>query len=537
MNVKRRFSSFSVSIFSLAIVSLLLLLYSYQGICQTGICTPEKLNELRLLAQSLDARTPKSAIELSSCAEYRDEALLWAAFYQKQMGAYEKIAQPLETIENPSTTASRFQVFGNASQGAYKTLESLIKEEKSGYAGDAEAHLILARALVRDRRTADGRVQYERYLTLKPDDTDVRIEYAYSYLWDDQWKKAESTLNLIATMNLTSAQQKSVQRGLDMAKVIHARIGEQSSYEQMPAVPFFFGRNWSSFKGFSRQTLSSGYHAPTYSIDAGIMSLNSDDTSTGQAAVELTGTKNFSIGKSSDLFAKLGWWQATESNFIFNLTYAKSFPSGFRPLAGIETEPLAKFAPIPVKYSGWSRSSLFAGLHYKDRFEYRFYATTVTANGNFSKHSLLIQFPAFKNFIDGKFKVRLLAESLSAQQYSPYLYSPRESNVVLPGVRYQTKLDDNSDLDVGFDYGFVGERLNPGNPSGTQSLSGNSSGTITSYSAHYKTEVTNELIAEARFKFDRTSGPNDSVTYQAGELLFGALWYFDRPQRLEEARQ
>jgi hypothetical protein len=107
----------------------------------------------------------------------------------------------------------------------------------------------------------------------------------------------------------------------------------------------------------------------------------------------------------------------------------------------------------------------------------------------------------------------------------------------LPGLRYETKLDDTSTLGLGIDYGMVSERLNPGAPNGTVSLTQNSTGSLLGFSANYKTEITDELLAQASFKFDRTSGPNDSVTYQSGEILFGVLWYFDRPVRLEEAKK
>jgi hypothetical protein len=500
-------------------------------------CSPERLNELRMLAQSLDSRTPKIAIELSSCPEYHDEALLWASFYQKQMGAYENVAEPAGLIDRPSVTSSRFQILGAASQGSYQLLEAKVSEGAPGFAGDAESHLILARALIKDHRYADGRANYDRYLALKPDDTDVRIEAAYSYLWEDQWRKADSSLALISTLPLTPAQKAAVARGREMAKQIHERAGDDGEFKNMPYVPFSFERVWSSFKGFSRQSLLSGYHAPSYAIDVGIMSLNSDDPATAQAAVEVIAAKNFNLSKTSDLFAKVGWWQGVESNYTAGLVYAKTLANGMRPLAGFETEPLAKYAPIPKDNSGWSRSSLFAGLQYKDRFEYRFYATSTTAQGNSGKHSLLISIPIFKSFSEGTFHVRLLAEALSAQQYSAYIYSPRESNVLLPGLRYDTRIDDNSTLQLGIDYGFVGERLNPGAAGGTPSMTQNSSGTLLGFLANYKAEINDELLAQASFKFSRTSGPNDSVTYQSGELLFGVLWYFDRPSRLEESKK
>ena len=526
-------SLFGIREISLLLTSLALASWASHARAD-DLCSNARMDELRRSAQSLSPQTNKLATELSSCPAFRDEALLWASFYNQRTGNYDESIARAKQVGQLDNASERFRILSQANAGNYKALQALVSEKKAGWHDDAEALLVLARAQIRDGKYQEGRGTYSRYLELKSDDMDIRIESTYSYIWEEDWRTAEALFNSLLKSEPNDAQRTAIQRGLELTAKHRERELEREPHYNQPSIPLFYERYWSSYKSFNRQAMKSGYHSPKFHIDAAVISLSSDDPITGQTGSELSVSKNFQLGKSTELYTKIGGFQGTGNSALGAIVLTRSFANGLRPLVGFESEPVVKTAPIPTTYTSWNHQSVFAGINYKERFEYRFDSMSVTQNGNSSKHSANFQIPIMtRKEQRDVLKFKLLAETMAATEYSPYVYSPKESTVVLPGVVYEARLDQASIINVEFAYGSVSERLNSGAPAGSQNLAQNSSGQLVVFAGNYKTDIDEQLAAQVSFRYDRTSGPNETVTYQAGQIDFGILWYFDQPSKVE----
>ncbi len=497
---------------------------------QANDCSIEKMNELRAAASALDSKTAPLSEALAKCPEYHDEALLWAAMYYNQNGLYRESAIVANEVNQSDKITDRYVILAQAGQGKHQKLEELIRNKKNGYYGDAEAHLVLARALMRARQPEKSFEQYEAYLKLKPDDSDVRIESAYAHLWNDDWQTSQKKFNYLSLQTLNESQKKLVESGMAQTEKVRQRqIKEGVAYGA--SVPLGYERNWNSYKSFARQSLQSGYHTSAFHFDAAIMDLSSNDYNTQQTAGEVLISKNFVFKNNIDVFVKAGWLQGVGGNYTAAAVVSKTFESGFRPLVGFESTPLVKIAPVPKQHTDWSQQAIFAGFRYKDRFEYRLYALTATEQGNAAKHSLLLEMPIRSSEEYGEFKFKVLAENLQAQRYSQYVYSPKDSTIILPGVLWNVKVDEISDLESHIDYGFVSETLNPGaQGNSTQSLSNNSSGQVFGFGLNYKTKIDTNFDTNIKFDYIRTSA-GGSVSYQSGTIYFGIIWYPDLAEK------
>jgi tetratricopeptide (TPR) repeat protein len=490
-----------------------------------------KMNELRLAASAMNEVTLALSAELSLCPEFHDEALLWAAFYNNQNGQYEQNTMVSDMLDKPDSISDRYQVLAEASQGRYQKLKSLVESGAPGYVNDAESNLILARSLMRAKQVAVAHEQYQKYLQLKPDDIDVHIEQAYSYLWNDNWKKAQRKFRLIEMQKLTPVQIKTVKAGQEQSdKVKNRKLSEGGLAST--EIPLGFERVANSFKSFSRQSLVSGYHTQAYSFDASVMTLNSDDTSTQQTAGEVLISKNFSLTNSVEFYGKAGWLQGVGGNYNLVGVLTKTLNSGIKPLIGFESTPLVKIAPIPKEHTDWSQQSVFAGFRVKDKFEYRLYAMNMTEQGSAAKHSLILEIPIKMDPNSGQLKFKLLAENLATQSYSAYIYSPRDSTVVLPGLVWSVKPDEQSEVKAHIDYGFVSERLNDGATTASSNLANNSSGQLFGFGLNYRTEIDKSLDAELKFQYDRTSA-GGSTSYQASQVYIGLIWRLDQEEEVD----
>jgi hypothetical protein len=210
-------------------------------------CSLDRMNELRVAASSLDSKTVALSEEMGRCPEFHDEAMLCAALYYNQNGLYRESAIVTNEVSQPDLITDRYQILAQAGQGKYQPLQTLIAEKRNGYYGDAESHLILARALVRARKNQEAFTQYETYLLLKPADLDVRIEEAYTHLWCDDWRTGQKKFNYLSLQSLKPNQEKLVQEGLLQAEKIHQRqVLEGTSGG--PNVPLGFERIWNSYR-------------------------------------------------------------------------------------------------------------------------------------------------------------------------------------------------------------------------------------------------------------------------------------------------
>jgi len=486
------------------------------------------MDRLRQAAQSLDNQTVSLAPQLSSCPEYHDEALLWLAFYETKMNRYDRSAHRAGQVLQASDAADRFEILGQASEGNYLTLQTLIQSNHLSWKEDAEAILVWSRALMRDKKYVEARQSYDRYLSLKPDDIDIRIEAAYTYLWQSDAVGAEAKFKSLIALdsNMTESQQAAVVRGLELAQ---KQLLKFQSQWQGPIIPVSMERSWSSFNSFSKQGLRSGYRARSYFLDASVMNFKSDDETTAQVAGEIFASKNFGLGSETDLYLKLGWFQGEGGNALGAAVLAHSLGIGIKPFLGLETEPAVKTAPIPSEFTKWNQQALFVGVNFQDRFEYRFTSQSTSEQGNGAKNSFAATLPIVKRPSGDEFKFRLLVETLSTQKYSKFIYSPAESNTLLPGVFFKTE-DATSQLTLDFSYGAVYEKLNPGDPSATPSLTQGSSGQLLAFGTFYKSKIEEDLILNLSFRYSRTASSGGTVSYQAGNLTAGIEWFLDSHQ-------
>jgi hypothetical protein len=134
-----------------------------QGSNEALVCQRASLDKLKLNAQALSDDTEELGEALRQCPGYQDEVLLWLGFYYRNQGDYDK-ASALKPMDSETTLSDRDGVFAEARAGQTNELLSRIDAETNGWHQDAEAQLVLSRALARLLKFERSRQAYDDYL-------------------------------------------------------------------------------------------------------------------------------------------------------------------------------------------------------------------------------------------------------------------------------------------------------------------------------------------------------------------------------------
>ena len=483
------------------------------------------MDRLRRSAQWLEPETSTLAAQLAGCPSFHDEALLWASVFEAYMGRYDLSGEHVGQIKQSKLGSSRMSVLSQASSGSYQALKDLVESDQPGWRKDAEANLVLARSLVRARRYGDARLAYGRYFDLKPDDVDIRIEAGFSFLSHD-WRVSKEFFDAALQRQPNESSRAAAERGLEMVRAIRSRKPISSITPGGREVPLRFERFASSYRSFARQTLQTGYYTRSYEISAAGINLNSDVELTRQNAGEVLASRSFSFNdRSTSLNTRLGWFQATSGTPFGHLSILHSFSFGLTPVVGFEAEPWAKHEALPREFSSWTQRSIFTGFDFLDSFSYRFYHSTLTDQGASRKHSLLFTYPVWRHEAGRDvISLRLLGETISSEQFSSYIYSPKEANTILPGLSYERGFGSAGAMFFHAGYGTIAEVMDgPAGVSGP-TFTSSSKGSLLELAAEVRARVTAEGYARVNLQYDRTASDGGATVYEANLIGIGFVW-------------
>lgn len=508
----------------------ILLLLAFQNASSaaeiTPTCTTERLDELKLSAQSRDPRTSELAQSLKDCPSFRDEALVWGAIYESSLDRYDQMGSYITQVQQPSETATRMTILSEAANGSYQTLESLIKSGKSGWNDDAEANFVLARAAIRARNVVVAKKAYERYLELKPDDIDMQIESIYALMVDfPHFAKAQ--LNKLAKNDhLTEAQKTAVNRSTVFLAQTFAPHYLQTTTERTYLIPAKYEQFNDTIRGFMRQSLKTGYYSANFEVDLTSSNLSSNNSNTHQIANDATIKKAFkTTDQLSQVMLSGGWFGGRTKNiFIGSVELSHSSEFGLIGILGVQKEPWAKYSPIAFENSDWDRTSQTLELRYFDYLSLRGAKRTVSEQSTSQQILFNAKVPIWRAYRGYQIVSLLLTqEQLSSDRYSPFVYSPKAATTRTMGLHYEYRWNSTSTLLARYLMGEVDLRLHLEAP-GASLTNTSAKGKTTSGSIEWSYIFNNNWSSSLSLSGSKVKDSAGNRIYESRLYSIGLAW-------------
>jgi hypothetical protein len=484
-------------------------------------CTPEKLDEFRAAAQTQSEKTESLYNNIKDCGQMRSEVLIWMSYYDRTTGG--NASRLLENDhESDDALSERDQLIAKANRNQYQPLEEEVAKENGPYHSDAEAILSLARAQTRGSEFAKSRENYKTYLKLKPDDTEIEVELAYTYLWAGDQKNAEMSLKELEANAKNPEQSRAAREGLKRLRF----AGPQSAADLLSRIEHFgvgFEHYNNNFFNFSRNSTLLEYANKGWVLAGASHFMNSSNYNSASGG-ELTGSKTFTLTPSVAAYVKLGAFTAGKGAVILtNLYLKKDLKAGLGLGVGFYNEALAHDVPLPTNGLDWTRSAFYGRLAFKQWLEYRIEFRTLgpTDFGTTSTdHQIRFNIPLKANEEGMRpFELYILVENEAFGKQSAYVYSPLSYTAIKGGVQYQDQLSEEVDIKFNFEYGpFYESSRN------TKTLTYGSSANLLGVGGVLAYRLDSDLFANFKVRFDRTQSGDAGTTYAATLFGINLVW-------------
>lgn len=500
---------------SFALSALLFSAVSVKGFAAD--CSRESFNRFRSTAQKLMRETEPMGRALLTCPELQDDILIWLTFYLRQSGRYEDLNNlQTELGRNAQQEPDkRAHLLSEAVKGNYRALETAVASQVDSYHKDAEAILILARSQARDARFVDARSNYESYMRLKPDDDQIRIELAYTWLWAGDKERAEIEFSSLLGKSLSEADKESVHNGLKLthtdAQVSRSKaMFEASVYKTSdPFTRRGYGLGWSdlNLSGFGR----------TYETLAKEFGLEQ----TGRIT-ELVVSKDFKFqhitaGGTAGVVAT----KSTNPTFELGVKYAR--PESFFIGIGVATAALAKYVPLPSEYTDAMDSFAQVSFGYGEAFSYRFEQHQIEDFTPHQKHALSLT-KKIKDLDAGQgfLKFRIMGKRTAFERPSPLFYSPYKEDIWSVGLLLRKKFLDKLIFESDVDLGIISTRQ-------LHAKSSSDTYEIRQLRGLLNYEISDEYLLELMAMFNSSRREQVSSGYNARLVQLNLNWFFTKP--------
>ena len=479
-------------------------------------CSLQNLDDFRAAAQTQNPKIETLYKNIKDCGVFRSEVLIWMSYYDRTVGA-----NTLRLLENDSESSDalseRDTLIARANRNQYEPLKEAVYNDSSPYHNDAEAILVLARALTRGSEFAKARECYLNYLKLKPDDTEIEVEYAYTYLWAGDTKNAEQSLRELELNSKNAEQSRAAREGLKRLK----SSGHQSFSELISRLEHFsvgIERYNNNFFNFSRTSTLLEYGNRGWLVAGGMHFINSSAYPNAFGG-EVNGSNTFTLTPTISAYTKLGVFSAGHGGVpVVHLFVKKDTKSGLVPGLGYYSEALAHDVPLPSSNFSWSRSAFYGRLQFKKWLDYRLEMRTLgsgTGGTTSTDHQVRITIP-LKASEDGShpLEIYILAENEAFAKESTFVYSPNSYTALKGGLIYQDQVSDEMDLKLNLEYGPFYESA-----SKSSALSYGSAANLLGIGGSFTYKLESDLFASFKFRYDRTQSDEAGTTYAS--TLFG----------------
>jgi hypothetical protein len=253
-------------------------------------------------------------------------------------------------------------VLGRARGGLYRELVGLVDAEAPGYATNAEAQLVLARAATRKGAFDRGREAYRVYLSLKPTDDDAVCEQLYTWLWQGDYAEAQQQLAEAARYGGSSRLRACIERGTSLAR---ARGGGSAAVAGPSAEDADAG-HWRLDVSthqvpdlWRRQTARAGHYGPLGLQLAG-HALSLEALGNGASrATEARASGRHLFAQTVGVAAEVGYWSPGTRNGFGRGELSLHLPWDLRLAGGARREPLALSLPLVPEARGLMRDTAY----------------------------------------------------------------------------------------------------------------------------------------------------------------------------------
>ncbi len=484
-------------------------------------CSLQSLDEFRAAAQMQNPKTESLYKNIKDCGALRSEVLIWMSYYDRTVGG-----NSTRLLENDSESSDalseRDALIAKANRNQYQPLEEVVYNESSSYHHDAEAILVLARAFTRGSEFTKARECYLNYLKLKPDDTEIEVEYAYTFLWAGDTKNAEKNLKDLEINSKNAEQSRAAREGLKRLKLMgHPAFSDIISRLEHFSVGLERYNN--NFFNFSRTSTLLEYGNKGWLLLGSADFLNSSQYSNAGGG-GLTGSKSFALSPTVSSYVKLGFFSAGKGGVpVFHLNVKKETKSGLIPGIGYYNEALAHDVPLPSSNLNWSRSAFYGRLQFKQWLDYRIEFRSLgsgTGGTTSTDHQVHINIPIKANE-DGSHPLELyiLAENEAFTKASTFVYSPNSYTALKGGLLYQDRMNDEMDLKLNLEYGPFYESA-----AKTSALTYGSAANLLGIGGAFTYKLEPDLFANFKFRYDRTQSDEAGTTYAATVFGLNVTW-------------
>lgn len=510
------------------------------------LCARYRFDELKRYAQSFDPNAVNIGRQLAKCAAGADEAVYWLAFYHVGLAELNQAANVGRFLTPPQKTqldsmSEYDQIIFSANNGSPKALKEKV-DAKNGLGTDGESLLVLARALVRVGNYKDARTYYARYLKLKmikADDSEVRVEEIYSYLWASDYPSAEKMFSNILRENINSTARASAERGFLIATNRNFQPG--------------FMKEVLSFSIRSLNMDDVGYNETSGTIEGQVL----NDYNVRARYFTLTASQDSEFetnekSQSADIFVQRRFQKIWGLGFNAGLGYS-GVGKGHALYAGSIDGTYTKFD------LGWKLGVFGAPLVYRDRavradsfdirdnavsaqltygpyVDYRFTLHMLSTDGSYIENNLSIRVPLLPRVpATDKLNLKLFIQTEShGEKSSVRYYAPQNLAVYGAGIEFDSQVLSWLRLGADGEFGIMSQKIP------TEIASEEPDPTNTPFGKRYQEEKGNVLRGKLKAtyvgfaqwrpwlsaQFENVNGSNGSKLFSENEAQLGVSYEF-----------
>jgi hypothetical protein len=495
------------------------------------------MDALRASAQSLNPNTEKLGVKLLDCEKYRNEAQMWLSFYYRARGDYAKGAELDLKTEKKNNLSERDQIFAAATEGQYEPLLEKVNSGEESYAQDAESLLILSRSLVRRGENSEGRKYYTVYLKFKPDDVEVEIESAYTFIWEGKCALGKSAFSALQLKKTSKALQEKVTQGLLAAERCSTdNVTQIQNHERRESL--FSSAVVGGYQGFT--ALSPGQESHAFRVHSLYGGWTSDFISLWAKGHRISsqqsqGRKNFegahaeisakhSLGANFEIVGRAGFFAIKSGLLTYEAMLTSALSSNSRLSLGIKKFSLAPENFLPDSDLEVARTTAFASIQVSQNVLYRYEFRNTDKSKAFHHHEgevklPLLEFPPFQ-----KVAAIFGGELEFHNQRSPFYYSPKQSSLGYLGIEHVSKLNSKASSSFRTDYGLSWEKSYPGEVTENPRTPAVSRGDFLRLRAGGAFPLTDTLLAQLNARFLNNWGSQGRSIYREYSINMELSW-------------
>lgn len=362
-----------------------------------------------------------------------------------------------ESSQRTLVPTERELILLQAMKGDPSRLNTEVDSQNQRFSQDAEALLILARALAKRKNFASSRIYYSKYLVIKPDDFEIFLESLYTHVWEGQSARALQQLDQAAP-SLTQPPERQL-----AFKSSREFFKNRAAQEAQKNVDVAGGsRNiatdyeyYQTSDSLSRHTTSLGVNYDAWRGNVRAHNIKSEPFQTEIESTVSEASLQFrqALNPSFSLVAQFGVFAAETNSLIVDSLLLYSTPDAGDFGVGVFRQPFAKYMPLETAEFDLMDQAGYAVYSYERFLNYRYEFHQFEDYFPYEKHKLTLTLPMSTPTIHRSFDFRIGMERESHDRPHPLIYSPKAATLIYVGpvltVAVNSRIRLLGELDVG----------------------------------------------------------------------------------------